>query len=98
MRLDDFYNMTPRNFANAQLGYKAMYDQTQQAEWERSRWMACVIINPHLKRAIDPKKITRFPWEIKKSSVDFNQELIDKIRKESEYDDKVQESINKDNA
>lgn len=99
MRIDDFYNMTPRNFANAQLGSKAIFELKEQAEWERARWMACVIINPHLKRQIDPKKITRFPWEQnKKNNVEYNQDIIDKIMKESVFDDKVQQQLKKDNA
>ena len=81
--------MNPKNFLNAQLGRKRLYDQNQQAEWERARWIACVIINPHLKRAIDPKKITVFPWEkvIRKNK----KADIEKILKESQYQDKLNE-------
>tara|TARA_R100001163_G_C5068278_1_gene208298 strand:+ start:8607 stop:8924 length:318 start_codon:yes stop_codon:yes gene_type:complete len=89
MTVNEFYNMTPRNFINAQIGLKNLYEQNQQAEWERARWMACVIINPHLKRSIDPKKITKFPWEIaarRKKAKKFD---IEKLLKESEYQDKL---------
>jgi hypothetical protein len=81
--------MTPKNFLNAQLGRKRLYDQDQQAEWERARWIACVIINPHLKRAIDPKKLTTFPWErvVRKNK----KKDIEKILKESQYQDKINE-------
>ena len=89
MSIDEFYGMNPKNFLNAQLGSSRLYEQNQQAEWERARWIACVIINPHLKRAVDPKKITVFPWEKavrKKKKVD-----IEKILKESQYQDKLNE-------
>jgi alkylated DNA nucleotide flippase Atl1 len=81
--------MNPKNFLNAQLGRKRLYDQDQQAEWERARWIACVIINPHLKRAIDPKKLTTFPWErvVRKNK----KKDIEKILKESQYQDKLNE-------
>lgn len=96
MTLDTLDNMTPKNFMNAQIGFGRIYELGQQAEWERARWMACVIINPHLKRSIDPKKITTFPWEIKtkkKNKVD-----IEKLIKESQYHDKLMESKKKRNA
>ena len=84
--------MNPKNFLNAQLGSGRLYEQKQQAEWERARWMACVIINPHLKRGISPDKITIFPWEkIRKNK---SKKDISKIIKESQYQDKV-ENLNK---
>ena len=95
MTLDTLDNMTPKSFRNAQIGFGRMYDIKNQAEWERARWMACVIINPHLKRSIDPKKITTFPWEKKtkkKTKVD-----IDKLIKESQYQDKLIEAKKKRN-
>tara|TARA_R100001530_G_C4294791_1_gene148965 strand:- start:139 stop:480 length:342 start_codon:yes stop_codon:yes gene_type:complete len=96
MNVNDLYDMTPRNFINAQLGSKKLYDQNQQAEWERARWMSCVIINPHLKRSIDPKKITTFPWEVTPKTSSNIKKDIDKIMKESAFDDKIQEKINKE--
>ena len=93
MTLNELYNMTPRNFINAQIGSRKLYEQTNQAEWERARWMACVIINPHLKRSIDPKKITTFPWETKKKSSSMIKRDIEKIVKQSALDDKIQQKI-----
>jgi len=94
MTVKEFYNMTPRNFINAQMGSKKLYEQNQQADWERARWMACVIINPHLKRAIDPKKITTFPWESKTHKTQKDRKKnIEKLLEESQFDDKVQSKI-----
>lgn len=98
MSVRDLYDMTPRNFINAQLGRKKMYDQDMQSAWERARWMACVIINPHLKRAVDPKKITTFPWEKVKKTYKQAKRDIEKIIKESAFDDKVQQKIKNKNA
>ena len=75
--------MTPRNFINAQIGSRKLYEQNQQAEWERARWMACVIINPHLKRSVDPKKITTFPWERKKKPSVMHKKDIEKFLTEA---------------
>ena len=89
MSYEDLYNMNPKNFANAQIGYKKMYVQNQQAEWERARWMACVIINPHLKKSISPKKITTFQWEkkVKKTA----KADVERLLRESKYQDKLDE-------
>jgi len=96
--VNDLYDMTPRNFINAQIGRKKLYNQNDQAEWERARWMACVIINPHLKRAIDPKKITTFPWEVTQQTPSIRKKDIEKIMQESDFDDKVQNKIKNKNA
>jgi len=97
LKPDEFYMMTPRNFINAQNGHKRLYEQNQQADWERARWMACVIINPHLKRGIAPGKITTFPWERtrkKKQEMEYD---IERLRLESEFDDKVQAKLEQKN-
>jgi hypothetical protein len=60
---DEFWQMAPRVFHNMQEGYWRKYEMQQRAEWERARWMATVIINPHLKHSIQPQKLMRFPWE-----------------------------------
>ena len=92
LSLNDLYNMNPKNFLNAQLGFGRIYEQSQQAEWERARWIACVIINPHLKRSISPGKITTFPWEEKRKK---NKRIdIEKIIKESLFQDKVEKIKN----
>jgi hypothetical protein len=98
MNIAELDDMTPRNFINAQIGAKKLYDQNQIAEWERSRWMACVIINPHLKKAITPKKLTTFPWERAKKSSNQVKKDIEKIIQESAFDDKVKQKIDKKNA
>tara|TARA_R100001086_G_scaffold146577_1_gene77545 strand:- start:22 stop:312 length:291 start_codon:yes stop_codon:yes gene_type:complete len=96
MSVQELDDMTPKSFANAQIGMAKLYEQTQQAEWERARWISCVIINPHLKRPISPGKITKFPWEHKKSKI--KKVDIDRLIKESEFDDKVQKLNKKKNA
>lgn len=95
--MDTLYNITPRNFLNAQIGTRRLYQVKEQGEWERARWMACVIINPHLKKSVDPKKITTFPWEkpaikLTKNQIKHN---IEKIIQESEYDDKESQYVDK---
>lgn len=86
--------MTPRNFINAQLGTKRLWKFEEQTHWERARWMACVIINPHLKRSIEPQKITTFPWEKERKKKNIKSDL-EKLKQMSEYDDRVQDLLKK---
>jgi hypothetical protein len=88
--------MTFKNFTNAQIGAYKMHELNVQAEWERARWLGCVVINPHLKRPISPKKLTSFPWE--KNNKSSKKHDIEKIIQESQYQDKLMNQKNKNNA
>jgi hypothetical protein len=60
---DQFWASDPRTLAAAQ-DYKSRQREDEfRAEWERTRWMAAVIISPHLKRPIAPRKLLEFEWE-----------------------------------
>ena len=48
---------------NAQRGMYEVWEIDQQGEWERKRWLAAIIINPHVKKNIQPKDLVKFPWE-----------------------------------
>lgn len=54
---------TPKAFFNKLAGFYQLETQREQANWERSRWMAAVIINPHTKKNIKPIDLGKFSWE-----------------------------------
>jgi len=85
MTPETLYNMTPRNYLNAQIGAGKLYKAKEQQEWERARWMAAVIINPHTKRNVNPQDITRFPWEIISKSNAAQKHDKEKMIKQAEY-------------
>ena len=31
--------------------------------WERTRWLATVLLSPHSKKTLKPTDIAQFPWE-----------------------------------
>ena len=82
MTVDQLYDLTPSMFFNAQYGMWEKWELDSQGEWERARWMACVIINPHVKKNLKPKDLTKFPWEMKKNHK--TKKEVDKIRAEAE--------------
>lgn len=89
----ELYDLTPCMFYNAQKGLFEKWDVESQGEWERTRWLACVTINPHVKKNLKPTDLTKFPWEKKKN--EKTKEEIEKIRAEAALYKKIYESKTK---
>tara|TARA_R100000231_G_scaffold139076_1_gene119133 strand:- start:662 stop:958 length:297 start_codon:yes stop_codon:yes gene_type:complete len=89
---DELYDLTPRMFFNAQQGLFDSYEVELQTKWEIARWIGAVVINPHVKKNVQPKDLAKFPWE-KKKSVKTVEEMK-KIRAEAELFRKIIESKN----
>ena len=60
--------MLPREFYNMSDGYSKKLEMQYQADWERARWIASVVIAPHTKKRLKPKELITFPWEQKKTT------------------------------
>ena len=60
-----FYDLTLGELAKAVEGYNTEQEQRERAEWERTRWLACITLSPHAKKGkkIKPKDLATFPWE-----------------------------------
>lgn len=52
--------------------------QIYQSEWERTRWLAAVMLSPYSKQPINPQKLITFGWE--KSEVLTIFEAVDKYK------------------
>ena len=87
--------MTFHEFLCTQKGINDRLELEQKYEWERVRWLACVILQPHTKKGqnLTPEKLVKFDWEKKKVKTD-----IEKQRKRAEYISKKYELVNKDNG
>ena len=92
----EFGNMLPRTFHNLQEGRTRLYEHQEQLSWERARWMACSIINPHVKKNLKPTDLVRFPWDTKKQKGE--QEPTETIYKKAKFMDKIQQKKFKENA
>ena len=53
-----------------------------KTEWERTRWLACLLLQPHKKKnsSLKPTDLVRFDWEKKEEKID-----IEKRKKSAEY-------------
>jgi hypothetical protein len=96
MNVVDLYDLTPKMFYNAQQGLFDMWKTEDQNQWERSRWLACVLLNPHVKKNMQPKDITRFPWESVKNKM--SKKEMEKVRNEAMLFKKINEKKMKQNG
>lgn len=67
--LSALYDMTFAEFSNAMHGFYELEEQRQRQEWERTRWLAMITMQPHVKKGSikKPTDLVTFPWEEKKS-------------------------------
>ena len=73
--------MTLQQFFNKWDGHAEEKLNNYKAEWTRTRWLATLFIQPHLKKGkkITPQQLCQFEWEKTKSKA--NKE-IDELSKE----------------
>lgn len=64
MTIEELYNMTPRQFQNKREGYRRAVEGDMQTRWESVRWLAAVVIAPHIKKRLRPKDLMAFPWDV----------------------------------
>jgi hypothetical protein len=64
------YDLTFTEFGNAMRGHYKEIEEREKAEWERTRWLAAIVVNPHVKKRITPKDLATFPWEKKEKAAD----------------------------
>jgi len=74
MRVDEFYDMLPREFWNKLEGFHELENMRQRSDWERTRWSTCLLLNIQLpkNKSIKPKDLIRFEWE-QENKIDFEE-------------------------
>lgn len=66
MTVEEFYNITPRQFQNKREGFQKQMQYHTELLWETTRWQAAVNVAPHTKRKVSPKDLAAFPWDSRK--------------------------------
>ena len=72
-------DLTVKEFFNKQIGFFEFMELQQQQEWERTRWLAAIVINPHTKKTIKPKDLCTFEWEKVNRSKGQRKQDLDKL-------------------
>ena len=77
------YGLTFAEFNNAVTGFFELEKERDQREWERTRWLACLLLNPHTKKRLKPEDIAEFPWEAKRKPAADGLAILRQIAKSS---------------
>lgn len=61
----DFWGMDFVDLCLAVEGHAEMIENVERMEWERTRWMTCMLLSPHGKpgKRLQPRDLIRFPWD-----------------------------------
>lgn len=71
LRPHELQYYTLRTFSNALHGTQEVQEQNERREWERTRWLATVLLSPHLKHPLrSPQDLVKFDWEVDTRQVD----------------------------
>ena len=80
----EFEATSPQYFNIRLLGLRRLQAAKERQEWERARWLAVFIAQPHSKKPLRVTDIARFPWEEKELSivefVNKHKSIYDKLK------------------
>ena len=66
MSFADFCLMTPEELDHVFIAYNTRVEDTYKDGWERTRMLATICVQPHLKRKVQPRQLLPLPWDNKK--------------------------------
>ena len=78
----EFWSLTFHEFFLLQRGRNEQLQIKERFEWERTRWLACLILKPHKKKKsrLNPTDLVKFEWEEKEGEME-----LEKRKKAAEY-------------
>jgi len=65
----ELMDTTPYAFNRKVEGWMKTQKRIERSEWERTRWLAVMCMNPHLKKPLKPTDLFKFDDESKASKV-----------------------------
>ena len=88
MKVDEFYDMLPREFWNKLDGFHELENLRQRNDWERTRWSTCLLLNIQLPKgkSLKPTDLVQFEWDKKKGKIEFKE-----LKERAEYVKKLEE-------
>lgn len=84
MSIDDFCRLTPGRFSMAYEEYLNTVSTAFKQSWNRTRFLAAVLLQPHSKKALRPEDICRFEWENDLPGTDLSDDEIELTRRRLE--------------
>lgn len=84
MCLNDFYRLTPSEFAAVFEAWQQKETYAERRQWEQARFLACSVLKPYSKKNLELTDVCRFSWDaqpVKETEEEpSTQERFDKIR------------------
>lgn len=63
MSFDDFCKLEFDEFEGICKAWREMSEGQNRDEWERTRTLAAICIQPHIKKKITPRQLIPLPWD-----------------------------------
>lgn len=75
MDLATVERMTLPMIAQAVEGWEEVEQRRARDNWERTRWLACALLQPHMRKGkkLRPTDLLRFPWEKRSGGMGWEQ-------------------------
>ena len=88
MKVEEFYDMLPREFWNKVEGFYELENMRQRSDWERTRWSTCLLLNIQIAKgkSIKPTDLIVFEWEKDEKKIDFED-----LKNKADYIKKIEE-------
>ena len=84
-----FWSMTFDELSLALEANRETVEMQERYEWERTRWLATIFMQPHLRkgRKLRPKDLMQFPWERPKQNARnlTKEQLLQEIKERDEW-------------
>lgn len=69
LRYSDFARLTPDEFLQVCRSYDEGREASERGEWERTRVLASIMIQPYMKKRVKPAELLPFPWDKAKAEI-----------------------------
>ncbi len=63
LSLDDFCRLNFEEFESICKSWREMNERQERDNWERTRILAAICIQPHIKKKITPRQLLPLPWD-----------------------------------
>lgn len=63
MPYDDFCSLTLDEFSHIYRAYSERQEARYRDNWERTRMLACICVQPYAKKGLTPRSLLPLPWD-----------------------------------
>ena len=84
MSIDDFCRLTPDRFSLIYKEYSNAVSTEFKQSWNRTRFLAAVLLQPYSKKTLKPEDICRFGWDNETAENELSEDEIKLTRQRLE--------------